>query len=105
MKQAKKIPKSLQPILWSRTVGALNLDKDKVYIIHQVLRFGTLAHIKWLFSVYSKTMVTKVFYGMPVKIYSPASLNFISTFILPSHEKRIKKTNYFAHTPRSITRA
>src|SRR3989338_5105834 len=96
MKQEKKVPKSLQPIVWSRSIATLSLNKDKVYIIHQTLRFGTLAHIKWLFSAYPKSTISKVFYGTPSKIYSPASLNFISNFIIPRHAKAIKKTYYLA---------
>lgn len=105
MKRTKKVPQSLQPMVWSRSVKKLLIEKDKVYIIHQVLRYGTLANIKWLFSVYPKTTITKVFYETPTKIYSPASLNFISHFILPRHATAIKKTNYLAHTPRGVARA
>lgn len=80
--KTKKIPKSFQGILWSTNVRNLDLEKDKVYIIHQVLMYGTLEQIKWLFKVYGKETIKKVFLKDPQRIYSPPALLFLKNFIL-----------------------
>ena len=42
------LPKQLQPVLWSVNIGNLSLEKDKYYIIHQILSYGRLDDILWL---------------------------------------------------------
>lgn len=78
----KTIPNSLQSKLWSADLDKLNLQKDKVYIIHQVLRYGNLNEIKWLFDIYGKQTVADVFLTHPQKIYSKACLNFTKHLLL-----------------------
>ncbi|MEK7598046.1 MAG: hypothetical protein AAB441_05385 [Patescibacteria group bacterium] len=56
-----KLPKRLQSVLWSVNVNHLNLDKDKYYIIHQILSFGILKDISWLTGIYSKKDIIDVF--------------------------------------------
>ena len=52
-----KIPKKLQPVLWSADVSKLNWQKDKYYIIHQILIYGRMEEINCLFKNYSKKEV------------------------------------------------
>lgn len=56
-----QLPKHLQSVLWSVNVDDLNLDKDKYYIIHQILSFGILNDISWLTGIYSKKDIVDVF--------------------------------------------
>lgn len=77
-----EIPESFQGILWSVNVKNLDLRKDKVYIIHQVLMYGTLRQIKWLFRVYGKETIRKVFLKDPQRIYNPPAFFFSKNFIL-----------------------
>lgn len=77
-----QIPASLQPILWSVDVNKLDIEKDKGYIIHQILVYGDMADVKWLFDTYGKDGVKKVFRGKPSKIYPPMVFNFIQHFLL-----------------------
>ena len=88
-----KIPKSLQPILWSQDVGTLDLKKDKIYIIHQVLRYGSLDNIIWLFRTYSKKEIESVFTNNPSPIYTSSSLNFAKKILLGINQK-IDETRY-----------
>jgi Cu/Ag efflux protein CusF len=90
----KSIPSKFQPILWSKNVKDLDLKKDKVYIIHQILSYGNLEQIKWLFKVYKKEEIKKVFLKSPKKIYIPAVFYFIKNFILDLRKKRLKKEKY-----------
>jgi hypothetical protein len=56
-----KLPQKLRSVLWSIDVNNLDLEKDKYYIIHQVLSFGILDNIIWLLSHYSKKTIIEVF--------------------------------------------
>ncbi len=81
-KKKIKIPKSFQGILWSVNIKNLDLERDKVYIIHQVLMYGTFEQIKWLFKVYGKETIKKVFLKDPQRIYTPPAFLFLKNFIL-----------------------
>ncbi|MBZ1348581.1 MAG: hypothetical protein KYQ20_02385 [Candidatus Nealsonbacteria bacterium] len=95
-KKTNKIPSSFQGILWSVNVKNLDLEKDKIYIIHQVLEYGNLKEIAWLFKVYSKRDAKEVFEKMPMKIYSPQSFYFIKNIILDLKEKPFSSKKYVA---------
>lgn len=58
MKEA--LPKSLQAALWSYNLTNLDVKKDKKLIITQVLNYGVLQDIKWLFSTYSEQDIKEV---------------------------------------------
>lgn len=92
MKQ--KIPASLQGILWSKNVRNLDLERDKVYIIHQVLSFGNLKQIKWLFKIYGSAEIQEVFLKHPKKVYTPAIFNFVKRIILNLGHKKLLPKNY-----------
>lgn len=89
-----EIPKSLQGILWSKNIKDLDLEKDKVYIIHQVLSYGTLKQIKWLFKTYGLKKIQEVFSKYPKKIYIPSVFNFVKNFILNLKKKKLSLKNY-----------
>jgi len=46
------ILKSLKPLLWSRDIKTLDFKKDKIYIINQVLAYGSIEDIKCIISIY-----------------------------------------------------
>jgi hypothetical protein len=60
MIKAKRIPKSLQPILCSYNLKELNLKEDNETIITQVLNYGSWEDVKWLYSVYPEKEIKKV---------------------------------------------
>lgn len=95
------IPKSLQGVLWSRSVDNLNLNKDEEYIIHQILAYGRWEDLVWLFDKYGKNRVRKVFTDHPTKDYSPAGLKFVSKVLLEV-EDQIDPQRYDRSTPRII---
>lgn len=76
------IPKSLQGILWSVNTDKIDILKDKIYIIHQILAYGTLDQIKWLFSTYDAATINETFINNHTKNYVPASFNFVKNILL-----------------------
>lgn len=91
---SKAIPKKLQPILWSTDVRLLDKEKHKAYIINQVLIYGTLDEINWLFDAYSKKEVARVFLTKPSKQYPKVVYYFIKNFILSLKDKTLDEQDY-----------
>jgi len=91
-----KIPKSWQGILWSCNVKKLDWERDKNYIIHQVLMYGDLNDIALLFKIYSKKEIKEVFKKKPMKIYTPQTFNFIKRIILDIRDKSMTPEKYVA---------
>jgi len=90
-----KIPKNLQAVLWSEDIKTLDIQKDKTYIVNQVLRYGSLDEIKWLFKNYPKKEIKSVFTKHPLPIFTPQSFNFVSRFLLgfnqpPNEDKYLR---------------
>lgn len=93
-KKAFLIPQKWQGILWSCNVKKLDLERDKAYIIHQVLMYGDLKDISLLFKIYSKKEIKEVFIKKPMKIYSPQIFNFIKKIVLNIKDKTITPEKY-----------
>lgn len=89
-----KIPATLQPILWSVDVNKLDIEKDKGYIIHQVLIYGDLHELKWLFQIYTKKIVVDVFLHHPAKMYPKETFRFIKDYILGLQGLTLDEQNY-----------
>ena len=100
----KRVPRSLQPILWSKRVSKLDLQADRDYIIHQVLRYGTLGQIHWLLKTYTDKEARRVFLTHPLKIYSPSAFNFIARFILKLKRAKFDENKYLASSSRNSAR-
>ncbi|AKM82812.1 hypothetical protein A2422_02485 [Candidatus Woesebacteria bacterium RIFOXYC1_FULL_31_51] len=96
-----KIPLNLQSILWSKDIKNLDLQKDKIYIIHQILAYGTWDNIKWLFNTYDTLIIKKIFSLKPEKDYSEKSYNFAKNILLEINNN-LDKTKYVKTFPRFI---
>ena len=88
------IPKKLQPILLSTNVELLDKENNKGYIINQILIYGTLDEIKWLFDTYSKREVVREFLTKPSKQYPKEVYYFIKNFILRLKDKILDEQDY-----------
>jgi len=97
-----KIPQSLQPFLWSAKIKDLDLKRDKVFIVNQILAFGGLKELKWLFNIYPKTTIKQIFLNHPIKTYRVATFNFIKEIILELESKKLTKEKYVINIPRVI---
>lgn len=76
-----KLPKHLQSVLWSVNINNLDLNKDRYYIVHQILSFGILDDISWLTGTYSKKDIIDVFM-VSFKDYSRPRFYFVKDAIL-----------------------
>lgn len=90
----KEIPQNLQGILWSASVSKLDLERDKNYIIHQILTYGSLGQIHWLFKIYGEKTLKEVFIHKPYGIYTPQSFNFTKNIILNLRDIPLDKNQY-----------
>ena len=95
------ISSKLQGILWSKSTKKLDLGKNKVYIINQILAFGTLEHLKWLFRVYREKEIVKVFLEHPLKIYQESTFHFVKNILL-NLKGEIRQEKYVSTLPRNI---
>ena len=95
-------PKSLQHILWSVNVSKLDITKDAPYIIHQVFSHGSLRDIAWLFDVYPKNILVRVFTTKPYKDYRAARFHFIKQYVLGLEKRILDERYYVKHTPRAL---
>ena len=78
--------KGLGKLFWFTSAKKMNRKKDNNLIIHQTLAYGSLADIRRLFKLYSKTEVKKVFLKGKRGIYDPrvlALLKIISLSLIP----------------------
>lgn len=96
------IPSALQGILWSKSVKKLNLEKDKAYIINQILAFGNLDHYKWLFKTYALEEIVEVFCKHPLKIYQKSTFNFVKNILLELENFQLRQEKYVTTLPRNI---
>lgn len=94
MKKIKTIPKRLQPILWSCNIKQLDLERDKAYIIHQILIYGTLDDFKWLFKAYSKKEIIDVFLNASYKSYPNFIFYFVKNYLLGLKNIKLNENNY-----------
>ena len=70
-----------QAVVWSKNIKSLD-NNDEVYIINQVLMFGSLLEIKDLIKKYGKERVKEIFLHQPLKIYTLPAINFIQKIVL-----------------------
>ncbi len=95
-------PSNLQGVLWSKDISTLNLDRDKGYIIHQILAYGTWEHVKWLYGIYNQEKIKDVFINQPSKDYTERSFNFVQKILLNIPDGDINKKLYVKSYPRTV---
>lgn len=96
-----KLPKQLQPVLWTVNVDRLDLKKDKYYIIHQILAYGGLDNFVWLLSSYSRKEIMEIFM-ISFKDYSRPRFYFVKDAILELKDWHPDERYYVKNTPRII---
>lgn len=98
----EKIPSSFQNIFWSVKLKDLDPEKDKIYIVNQILAYGGLEELRWLFKTYPKEAVKKIFINQPIKTYRASAFNFVKEILL-GIKRHLPEERYVINTPR-ITR-
>ena len=89
-----KIPSRLQGILWSASVNQLDLEGDKVYIIHQILMYGGFEDIKWLFKTYPQKTIKEIFVTRPLKVYTKEGFHFVKNYVLDFKGQKLPVGKY-----------
>ncbi len=89
-----KLPGSFQGILWPANLKQLDINRDKNYIIHQVLMYGSLKQIKWLMTAYGRKAVRKTFLCHPQNIYTPQAFFFTKNIVLNLKNAKISEKKY-----------
>ncbi|MBI3558897.1 hypothetical protein HY085_00715 [Candidatus Gottesmanbacteria bacterium] len=97
-----KIPAKLQWVFWSVDLKNLDLEKDKMYIIHQVLAYGRMEEIHWLFQTYSLPEICRIFINSSFKNYRPSRFNFVKNYLLPLEDRSMIPERYVINTPRNL---
>ena len=96
------VPKALQAVLWSVDVSSLDLEKDKAYIIHQVLSYGRMEDLEWVFTAYPKEEIIKVFKNSPYKDYAKSRFYFVKNYLLSLKNSSLNEKNYVKNIPQDI---
>lgn len=89
-----RVPKKLQGILWSVDVKNLDVDKDKSYIINQILSLGFFEELKWLIKTYGLQTIRRVFLHQPSRVYPDFIFNFVKNYLLGLKNKKINENAY-----------
>jgi hypothetical protein len=95
-------PVTLQPFLSSVSVDKLDVKKDDTYIIHQILAYGSMEALAWLFSAYPKDHIQRVFCEAPYKDYRPSRFHFVTSALLSLEHRSIDQRNYVKNIPRHL---
>jgi hypothetical protein len=87
-------PKFIEPYLWFSDTKTIDLKKDYIRIILNVLNIGDKKATDWLFKQYSKTRIKQVIlsYGAKGEL-SDKSLNYW-TLLLNINKKDLIKTRF-----------
>lgn len=99
---ARKIPQRLQSVLWSTDVKRLDKERDKNYIIHQILSYGRLEDIRWLLQTYTKKDIIHVFANVPYKDYDASRFYFIKNHLLNLKHQLLDEMLYVKNIPRRL---
>ncbi len=71
----------LNKLFWFSDVKSLDKEKDKYFIVHQVLCFGSLEDIQYLFKLYPKSVIKKCFLKPKKGIYDPRVVALIKEML------------------------
>lgn len=98
----KRVPKSLQGVLWSVDVKNLDLLEDRSYIIHQIFSYGRMEEIRWLFRIYPFKTLSQVFTTHPYKDYETARFYFVKNYLLNLRDRELNEKLYVKNIPRDL---
>ena len=77
----KALPDRWQRLLWSAGLEDIDLERDKVYVIHQILAWGEPEDLSLLFEIYGKKEVRRVFLEHPKRVYTRKALRFVELIL------------------------
>ena len=74
-----EIPPKMRWLFWSYDINSLDLEKDRDYIISQVLNYGTWDDVRWLLKTYSEEEIKKIVKKPQRGLWFEKVLNFWTT--------------------------
>ena len=81
MKIKKKLPKSVENVLWSYDIDKIDFDLHKKLIISQVLNYGTSDATDWLFRTYELKEIWQVAEQIPLGQWDKKSLALCALYL------------------------
>lgn len=83
------LPQSVKAVLWSYKTDQIELEKHKKIIIFQVLNFGSIEAVDWLFDKYSFVTVEQIVNTIPLTQWNKKSLSLWKLVLSINPKKRI----------------
>ncbi|MBI1871660.1 MAG: hypothetical protein HYS07_10805 [Chlamydiae bacterium] len=96
----RKIPRSLQRVLWSYDIHKMDLDTSRELIIQQVLNHGDWKELQWLYKNYSEDEIRLVISHPRRGVWFPQVLNFWLKMLDVKLPKKTKGRALFSLEPR-----
>jgi len=93
IKKCKKLPKFIQSLLWFSDINKIDMEEDYERIILNVLNYGDLEAMHWLFECYSKNIIKNIVKKYGKGELSDKSLNYWM-LILKINKKDLVKTRF-----------
>lgn len=75
-------------------ISKLDLEKDRAYIVNQVLSYGTLDEIRWLMETYGQDTVKQVFLNQPMKVYTKQCFGLMKNVLFDLQQVNIPEEKY-----------
>lgn len=94
------VPKFLQSALWSYDVRKIDPQKDKRYVIEQILNHGTWQQLKWLLRTYSTREIKHVFLTPSRGLWHDDVLNYWEKILNVKVPKTARERALFSLEPR-----
>ncbi len=92
-KHIVSLPDFFKPIMWSYDFSKIDLNKDKKWIIVNVINYGDLRHWKWIMEHCGRKTIQEVLADVPISEIRPRVLKLASIIF------SIKNFNY---APRGV---
>jgi len=96
-----RLPGFLKSTFWSTKLSDLDTQRDKAHIINQILAYGGIEELRWLFSTYPREDIKKSFVMHPAKVYRFPTFHFVKDILLGIADF-LHTENYVVNTPRVI---
>ena len=88
------LPSFLKGCLWSYDLDALDVQKDFKRIATNILIYGNVKQVNWLFDNFSKKQIHSILTDPLKGDWDKKSLNFWSNYfqVIPDKQKALKKS-------------
>ncbi|MDO8610060.1 MAG: hypothetical protein Q7R95_05900 [bacterium] len=86
---ANDLPQSVKAVLWSYKLDRIETHKHKKIIVSQVLNFGSIEAIEWLFKQYGFAEVAKEANTIPLLQWNKKSLSLWKIVLSINPKNRI----------------